>query len=203
MKTLALLTTLIFSVSVFATPSPYSPSSVKLISSGAMNLPSGQVMVGNSAGKAKPVAVSGDVTMSNLGVVLMSDASEDGLMRKRFARVTYDIADTGNDSTGDAALGVTIPANSIITRSWFYTVTQFTDGGAGTVALSCEDAGNILPAQDITGITAGSFTDASQDGAIANFKGGIAADCEVTATVATAAQTAGKLILFLEYFVGE
>ena len=42
-----------------------------------------------------------------------------------------------------------------------------------------------------------------QDDAIGNFTGGIAATCELTATVAVADQTAGKLVLFVEYIVVE
>ena len=132
----------------------------------------------------------------------MVTPSVDGNSSGRIARVTYDVAvDTG--TIGAHLLGLSLPANSIITRSWFYTVTQFVDAGAGTVAISCEDANNIYSAADITGIAGGAFTSGVQDDAIGNFTGSIAASCEVTATVATAAQSAGKLILFIEYTVVE
>jgi len=89
-------------------------------------------------------------------------------------------------------------------QTWFYTVTQFVDAGAGTVAISCEDANNLYTATDITGIAVGTITAGAADGhAAATFVGSIAAACEVTATVATAAQSAGKLIFFIEYVVVE
>jgi len=104
-------------------------------------------------------------------------------------------------------LGITIPANAIMVRSWFYTVTQFVDAGSGTVALSCETANNIFSAADITGNADGVLVDGVQQ-AFATFDGTGAAGilgsaCELTATVATAAQTAGKLILFVEYLIAE
>lgn len=124
----------------------------------------------------------------------------DGLLNYRVARVTYDTAVDGG-GIGAHALGVTLPASSIIKQAFFYTVTQFADSGAGTVALSCEDAGNIYGAADITGNTAGTLVAGSAVGTVATMIKNIASACEVTATVAGATQTAGKLNLFLEYLV--
>ena len=117
-------------------------------------------------------------------------------------RVVYDTAIHGGDVAAHG-LGKYLPANSIITQAWFYTVTQFTDSGTGTVALSCEDANNIYSAADITGNSAGAIVAGVPTGTAANMVKSIAANCEVTATVAGAAQTAGKLILFIRYVVGE
>jgi hypothetical protein len=176
------------------------------------NIANGKLLIGDSNGVGQEQTISGDITISNAGVsaiasgtVVESDLvvpTSDSLMAERTARVTYDVSVDGGE-VGAHALGVSLPANSIITRSWFYTVTQFTDGGSGTVALSCEDAGNIYAAADITGNSAGAFVTGVQDDAIGNFTGSIAASCEVTATVATAEQTAGKLILFIRYVVVE
>jgi hypothetical protein len=207
MKNLLVLVCLLTTAVAFATPAPFQPWVKDIVSKGVMDLDSGKVMVGDSSGKAQAVSVSGDVTMSNAGVVLMGDASVDGLMRKRVARATYDVAVDGG-TAGAYGLGVSLPANAIITRSWFYTVTQFVDGGAGTVALHCETANNIFSAADITGNADGTLVDGIQDGTFANFDGTGAAGvlgsaCELTATVATAEQTAGKLVLFVEYVVAE
>jgi hypothetical protein len=127
----------------------------------------------------------------------------EGLNASRVARVTYDVAvDLG--TVAPHALGVTLPAKAIIVRTWFYIVTQFTDAGAGTVAIHCEDANNLYTATDITGMSVGATTAGAIDGgAESTFLGSIAAACEITATVATEAQTAGKLIFFVEYFVAE
>jgi hypothetical protein len=124
----------------------------------------------------------------------------EGISNVRVARVTYDVA-TDLGTIGAHLLGVTLPAKSIITRSFFYTDTQFVDGGAGTVALSCEDANNIKTATDITGNAVGVIVEGESTGAASAFKASIAADCEVTATVAGAAQTAGKLTAYIYYVV--
>lgn len=124
----------------------------------------------------------------------------EGISNLRIARVTYDVA-TDLGTVGAHALGVTLPAKAIIVRSWFFVDTQFVDGGVGTVALHCEDANNIKTATDITGSAAGAFVEGQSTGAASAFVGSIAAACEVTATVAGADQTAGKLTAFIEYVV--
>ncbi len=212
MKKLLLLLCIFISTAVLAVPSPFQPKDEKLISEGIMTLTSGSLIVGSSTGKGVQIALSGDATISSAGALTVAAGSiteaklavptVDSLNSGRIARVTYDVAVDGG-AIGAHLLGITLPANLIITRSWFFTDVQFVDAGAGTVALSCEDANNILSAVDITAITSGTKTTGAQDDAIANFTGGIAAACEVTATVAVAAQTAGKLVLFIEYIVAE
>jgi hypothetical protein len=135
-------------------------------------------------------------------ILLASNYTGEGLFGKRIARVEYDV--TGGDSGGVGAhgLGVTLPASAIITRSFFFVKTQFVDGGAGTVALHCEDANNIYSAADITGNAAGALVEGVSTGSSGNMKI-VDAACEITATVATAAQTAGKLVGFIEYVVAD
>jgi hypothetical protein len=72
---------------------------------------------------------------------------------------------------------------------------------SGTVALSCEDANNIKTATDITGSSANAFVEGASTGAASAFVRGIGAACEITATVATATQDAGKLVGWVEYVV--
>lgn len=180
--------------------------------SGGIQLSSGNIIVGDASGNANSVAMSGDATISNAGVVALAAGvvteadllaqSADGLHAKRVARATLDCG-VSSCTVGALGLGVTLPANALLQRSFFYTVTQFVDGGAGTVALSCEDANNIFSAADITAITGGTVTDGVQDGTAATITGSIAAACEITATIAVAEQTSGKLILFVEYMVVE
>lgn len=124
--------------------------------------------------------------------------NKNGKNVQRVARAVYDVSVHGGTIAAHP-LGVFLPKKSIITRSYFYTDTQFTDGGAGTVALSCEDANNIKTATDITGNAAGSFVEGASTGAASAFVGSIAEGCEITATVAGAAQSTGKLTLFVEY----
>ena len=125
-----------------------------------------------------------------------------GIQNPRIARVTYNV-DVHGTAVGAHGLGVSLPAKAIITESWFYTDTQFADSGSGTVALSCEDANNIFTATDITGNAAGTIVDgATPPGETSGFYvKNIAAACEITATVASAAQTSGKLTAFIKYVV--
>lgn len=124
-----------------------------------------------------------------------------GISNKRIARVTYNVTAHGTSTTAHG-LGVTLPAKSIITDAWFIIDGQFVDAGSGTVALSCEDANNIFTAADVTGHSIGTIVQGRASGAvIGGFISGIAAACEVTATVATAGQTNGILTLFLEYVI--
>jgi hypothetical protein len=189
-------------ITVMAVQAPFQKWVPDILTQHIMDLPATYMVLGSTVGKAVPVAVTGDISISDTGVVSMASINADGLNQKRVARATYDVAvDLG--TVAAHGLGVNLPAKAVITRSWFYTVTQFTDAGSGTVALHCEDANNIYSAADITGIAAGTVTDGVQDGTTANFTGSIAASCEITATVAGSAQTAGKLILFVEYIVVE
>jgi len=185
MRKLFVMFLMLFTGLVFATQAPYQPHDELLLSKGIMHLADKGVLLGDANGK-------GQVEL--LGV--------DGSMQKRIARATYDVAVDGGGIAAHA-LGVKLPANALMTRSWFNVTTQFTDlgGATGTVALSCEDADNIYAAADITGNAADANVDGVQDDTTANFTGSIAAECELTATVAAGAQTAGKLILFVEYLV--
>lgn len=116
-------------------------------------------------------------------------------------RAEYDVAVHGG-SIGLHGLGKALPAKAIITRSWYQVGTQFADAGSGTVGFYCEDAGNILAAADITAQTAGSLHDGVSTGTLASMVPGIGANCELTAVVAGAAQTAGKLVIFVSYVQG-
>ena len=189
MKKLLFIVTCLFALNSFAIKAPFMPKDADLIDQSIMDLADKSLLVGNTSGKASAEAIGSD-----------------GSMQKRIARATYDVAVDGGTIAAHL-LGVKIPANAIMVRSWFYTVTQFVDAGAGTVALHCETANNIFSALDITGNADGVKVDGVQQ-AFATFDGTgaagvLGAECELTATVATAAQTAGKLVLFVEYLVAE
>ena len=148
--------------------------------------------------------LTGDITFTDAGAAEYkkqpNDGTTEGIYAHKVARVVYDVAtDLGTIAAHD--LGVTLPAGAVITRSYFKIITQFVDAGSGTVAISCEDANNIKTATDITGSAANAFIEGASTGATSAFTRDIAADCNVTATVATAAQTAGKLILWIHYVI--
>lgn len=124
----------------------------------------------------------------------------EGISNLRVARFNYSVATDGG-TIASRGLGVTLPAKAVIVRSYLRIDTQFVDGGSGTVALSCEDANNIKTATDITGSSAGAFIEGQSTGASSAFISSIGAACEITATVAGAAQTDGKLTGWVEYVV--
>jgi len=103
-------------------------------------------------------------------------------------------------------LGGLIPKGSIITRAYVHFVTQFVGtGGASTVAISCEDSGNILAALDFVAQTPDTIVTGIPDDVLANFVKSIAADCQLTATVVGVGGelTAGKANVFVEYVDSE
>jgi len=138
---------------------------------------------------------AGAVTEDKLAV-----PTADGLNAYRVARATWDFAEHGGAQTA-IGLGVTLPAKAIIEHAYFYTVTQVTDGGTGTGALSCEDANNLYSAADVTGNAAGTLVEGVPDGDVANFVTSIANACELTWTIAGANATAGKLNFYVRYQV--
>lgn len=177
------------SLNAFAVSTPYDGTNVpKALVNEGMDAPEYSALVGKNSGKA--------------GLSLIN---ADGANACRTARFTYDVsggADSG--SVGVASLGVSLPANSIIRKAFFYSVTTPVSAGAGTVAFSCEDANNLFSAAAITGWTGGTLQDGAADetdvsGAITSMTVGIAAECEIVATVASAAYTAGKVIGFVDY----
>ncbi len=142
---------------------------------------------------------SGVVTGANVADMSTTAATE-GLYAGKIARFTYDVSANGG-SVAPHTLGASLPAGAVIIRSYFKIITQFVDSGSGTVALSCEDANNIKTATDITGSSADAFVEGASTGAASAFVRGIAAACNITATVAGVAQTSGKLIGWVHYVV--
>jgi len=164
--------------------------------------------------------LSGDATVTAAGVLTLSansvDSAEltagsvdeshiavqssDGKNIVRVVRANLDC--TASDcSAGTVSMVQTLPAKALIKKAWYYVEEQFVDGGAGTLAIHCEDAGNILAAADATADLVGASVDGAPDGAGANMVAGIAAECTITATIATAEQTAGILTLYVEYML--
>ncbi len=178
-------------------------------------LASGKVFVGNSSNVVTARTLSGDVTNDNTGVTaigagkvteaMQAVTNASGLHSQRVARATLNCAASGC-SVGAHGLGVSLPAKTLITRSYINVVTQFTDSGTCTVAISCEDANNIKTATDITGTAANGWIEGQSTGAASAFIGNIAATCEITATIADGGSCVpanGKAIIFVEYNVVE
>ena len=155
---------------------------------------------------------------------------KDGLTVPKIAVATFDTA--GNDSSAVSnktvaahGLGVYLPDNAIVTRAWYDVVTTFTSASsdAGTIALMVQGANDLVNAIAISDgsnvFDAGAHgclplapnlgNDAAHDTAlkvIALFSAlqiKLTAERELTATVATQALTAGKLVLYVEYVLSD
>lgn len=152
---------------------------------------------------------------------------------KRNGTVVQEMAVATFDPSGDAAqrpvgaygLGVFIPANAIITEVMVDVVTTFASASAdaGTIALHAQSAGDIVAAIAISdssnvwdaGLRGSKIgfpslgADAAHDSAVevaALFAGTAVkttAIREITATVATAALTAGKANIFVKYLISD
>ena len=180
------------------------------------SLASGRLIVGSAGNVATAVDVTGDVTISSTGVTaigagkvleaMVGVPTTNALGLKRIARVEFDPSlNSGERTIGAHTLGVTIPANAIIIRSWYDVCTTFADGVAdlATIALHCETADNIVAAitiADGSNVWDQGLHEAISTGTTATAKklttGGL-----LTATVGAVNLTAGKLVLFVEYVV--
>lgn len=163
-------------------------------------------------------AVSGDVTCASgvctVGAAKVTEAmlkSQAGAVAGLYAsRVAHAIWDPSGDSTMRSVaahgLGVSLPARAIIKQSWFHTKTSVVStNNDGTIAFSCTAANDILSAADIDASSgvAGQVTTGVSTGSAANMKLNGSSACEITATVAVDAFTAGKIDIFVEYVVSE
>ena len=141
----------------------------------------------------------------------------------QFAMATFDPSGVTGDRTIAAhGLGVYIPINAIITKVWYDVITTLTSAtDAATIALHLQTAGDLVAAIAISDATnvwdAGMHgskvgypnfgADAAHDTAVevaALFAGTfvkMTAEREITATVAVEALTAGKVNVFVEYFL--
>jgi hypothetical protein len=122
-----------------------------------------------------------------------------GTGRRRLAVGLYDFSIDGG-AVGDIALrGDSIPSGAIITDVLIHVDTALTSGGAATVALKAESAADLNAADAISGAP-WSSTGAKRgdlDADTAPVK--TTASRTPTATVGTAALTAGKFSVYVSY----
>ncbi len=173
-----------------------------------IDLVSGHIMVGNSSGAARDVAMSGDITIGNTGVTaigagkvlesMLAAPTTSQLNAQRIAVATYDFAVQGGTQAA-FNLGVALPAKSTVIRSWIYVVTQLV-GTSSTMAFSCAAANDLKTATDMTGSAAGALVEGQSTGAASAFKA-VTTACNITATIAVANLTAGKMNLYVQYVV--
>lgn len=114
-------------------------------------------------------------------------------------KATYDFTVHGG-VIGDNTLDLKLPDNAIVYGGLIDVVTAPTSGGSATVALKIEGAADLLAATAIASVTG--QLDTVPDGTATNAVK-LTEERTLTMTVATAALTAGKFNIFLNYFISE
>ena len=127
--------------------------------------------------------------------------SSDGDQKVHILRATYSFAEHGG--TGIIGLGVFLPDNAVITRSWYEVTTQITSVGAGEIAWSVisDDVSGILGPANMAANGGVGFHEGIQTGTAANFSTKTTAAREITMDVTVADLDAGFAVLFCEYVV--
>lgn len=164
----------------------------------------------NALENGTSIATSG-ITTAKIAAGAVTEAklevpSAAGLYVPRVARAVWDPSGDATMRTVAAhTLGVTIPANAVIRQVWFYTKTSLVSvSNNGTIAFSCNSANDLFSAADIDSSSgvAGQIGAGVEVGTAATMLK-VTTACNITATVAVNAFTAGKIDLFVEYVLGE
>lgn len=118
---------------------------------------------------------------------------------KKYARALYDFATDGG-AVGDITLrGDTIPSGAIITDALIDVTTAVTSGGAATLAIKTESAADINAADAVSGAPWSTTGAKRADFTATTAPVKTTAARSIVATVATAALTAGKFSVLVEY----
>lgn len=180
-------------------------------------LADGKVIVGNVSNVATAVDLSGDVTVDNAGAVtiaagavdeaMLAVPTADALNVKRILRATYDFAVDGG-TISVIGLGVSLPDNAIVTRSWYEVITTFessTDAATVSLSIPTDDVDGIVTAVAISTGTPwdAGYQEGIQDGTAAAFTVKTTAARELSMEIAVEAVTAGKMVVFCEYVVSD
>lgn len=128
--------------------------------------------------------------------------SDHGLSSKKgVAYSEYDFAKDGG-VVGDIVLrGTVLPAGAVITSGWLEVATAVTGGATSTLALKVVAAADLMAAMAPGNFEADKLIPLGQIGPIGKAIGPLAAYKTPTLTVGTAALTAGKFTLALEYII--
>lgn len=146
-----------------------------------------------------------------------------GTVVRELAVATYDVSGGDSGTVAAHGLGIYLPTKAIVTKAWVDVVTTFTDGASdtATIALKIEGTGDLVAAIAISDSTnpwdaglhdtkvnnfaldGNSLTQVAMAAARAATMIKTTAIREITATVATAALTAGKMNVFVEYVISD
>ena len=123
-----------------------------------------------------------------------------GFNSVRTVKAEYLPAVTGGGSATAYALGVSIPASSIIINSWYVVPSTIVNASNQTIAIYCESANDIVTAADMTSTDAtGSFAGTVSANNTNSFR---TDGCELYAQIGAAASgdiTSGEVEVFVEY----
>lgn len=118
---------------------------------------------------------------------------------RKYARALYEFAVDGG-AVGDITLrGDSLPSGAVILDSWLHVDTALTSGGAATVAIKTEGAADINAADAISGAPWSTTGAKRADFTATTAPIKTTAARSIVATVGTAALTAGKFSVIIEY----
>lgn len=133
--------------------------------------------------------------------------SSDGHWVQQEVQATYNFAVQTGSSTanpnglgaGIYDLGVSLPANAVITQTGVYSITKPTTSTGGTLAFYCQNQYNLLnPTAAASFAGASAAIAGTQNNTITNWST-VTAKCDIAAKIATGALTAGKVTVFINY----
>ena len=145
------------------------------------------------------------MNLSDIQIASPQKGDELVVGKKQILRALYNFATSGGaigaiNLLGDDGKPAVIPDNAIITKVLVDVITAPTSGGAATIALGANTTTDIKAATAIASYT-GIVACVPVETAASCVK--TTADRNVVATVATAALTAGRFYVLVEYIVTE
>lgn len=122
-----------------------------------------------------------------------------------FDTAANDSAGVSNKTIAAHGLGVYLPINAIIVRALYQVKTGFTSAtNAGQIALKAQAANDLKTS---TAVSDGSLSGAGLNDCVPVHSAAtsilLTAERELVSTVSVEALTAGKLILYVEYIIGQ
>src|SRR5690606_56876 len=128
---------------VLAAPTPYQPKDETLLRDKVINLPSGQIVVGNAQNKAAGVAVSGDISVSSSGEIAIADEAVTGekisntdVALKLVCGVVTSAQLVAAGSGEAVAFGPEFEDDAVIVKAYYKVTTTFKGDGDDSSTIS-------------------------------------------------------------------
>lgn len=196
MKKLALSTLLLFVLGLqnaFAAP----------ITVDVISAPDGLTVQSGQGNYTFPTAKKTEEISTKTNTITLSNKSFDKTSAVyKQARGVYDFAVSGGATNANISLGMNIPAKAIIVKGVIDVVTPPTaQSGSPTIGISAATGQDIYGDIVVQNLFAGQFL-TKQQGATANYVK-LSGATNVTLNIKSAALTAGKIVVFLDYLISE